>query len=278
MWRGRRGGRRGMSPSAASAVRGAAPRVLLHADDLHRGRGARRVRRPIDVVHEHGEDLVVDDDLLGDRPNWEETDKQAPNKVVRSASDRCKRGSGRRTGHLGADLLTCTEPVTPGERRVRHERADAVRGRRVDAEARLELRCRLGVERSEILRDDGAAVAPALGLAARKPLPRLRERYRAVDALKIWGAAQVRERRHRDAQVEERAEADGRAAQEPVDVHQEGRHAVRPEVERRYSIGRLQRVVGPRVGVRAGRQREQGRIHRERLEFDRCDRLRSVRW
>ena len=51
------GGRQGRAP----------PGVLLEPDELHPGRGARPVGHALDVVHQHGEHLVVDDDLLRDR-------------------------------------------------------------------------------------------------------------------------------------------------------------------------------------------------------------------
>ena len=43
------------------------PGVLLEADELHRGRRASGVGYAFDVVNEHGEHLVVDDDLLRNR-------------------------------------------------------------------------------------------------------------------------------------------------------------------------------------------------------------------
>lgn len=44
-----------------------APGILLEPDELHRGRRARGVGYALDVIHEHGEHLVVDDDLLRNR-------------------------------------------------------------------------------------------------------------------------------------------------------------------------------------------------------------------
>lgn len=44
-----------------------APGVLLEPDELHRGRRARGVGYALDVIHEHCEHLVVDNDLLRNR-------------------------------------------------------------------------------------------------------------------------------------------------------------------------------------------------------------------